>query len=127
MSKYCPAGKINCENLARGSKRGNMFCGDDPFELTACEYEQCPWPSRQRPVVKAGDDALSFEDKIVKQMAEACSKAREEGIKISINEGVERCGRAIRESVFYEHDCPQHYMLTLWDALTAIAACKVKP
>jgi hypothetical protein len=50
--KYCPIIKGECGNLARGSKQGNVFCGDDPFELRKCDYEVCPWPSRQVKIEK---------------------------------------------------------------------------
>lgn len=48
MSKYCPAGNIECD------------CGDETYcsavkglHVPIIYFEECPWPSKQKPIEKA--------------------------------------------------------------------------
>jgi len=52
MNKYCPAGKIECENYGYNSHNKINVCGnnDEMFIKVIDDFEQCPWPSRQVPV-----------------------------------------------------------------------------
>jgi hypothetical protein len=55
MNGHCPAGKCECENFIVSNIVDNAppFChlaGESYYPIK--HYEECPWPSRQVPVIK---------------------------------------------------------------------------
>jgi hypothetical protein len=55
MNRYCRAGKCKCENFIVSNIVDNAppFChlaGESYYPIK--HYEECPWPSRQVPVIK---------------------------------------------------------------------------
>jgi hypothetical protein len=89
--------------------------------LYDCSWlNDCPIDSRQRPVEKAGDDEAKqpcgYTNEQFKKLAFV---EYMKGYRGGINEGVERCHRAILNTVWWE---------IYRDRIVAIfAACKVKP
>jgi len=52
--KYCPAGKINCEYF-ESRLDGEQVCtleqqGSHHKLFIRVSFEQCPWPSKQKPI-----------------------------------------------------------------------------
>jgi hypothetical protein len=142
MSKYCSAGKIECEVYSLD----NSASGYCQASFVDRRWEQCPWPSRQRPVEKrkytdcarhlecenAGEDVCDrecrdFKPIVVKAVDDGGSaylgeieSAYDLGKAAGINEGVERAKMAIRS-------CSRCEIEKYTICRERIAACKVKP
>jgi hypothetical protein len=108
--KYCSAGKIECEVYSLD----NSASGYCQASFVDRRWEQCPWPSRQRPVEKAGD-------MIGIDFAGGYEKGKIDGI----NKGVERAYSKIDEILrkLKRYNRPEYRSILE----EHIAACRVKP
>jgi hypothetical protein len=52
MSKFCPAGKMNCEGFAERNSDEGPFCLIGQMSLDIYQIEVCGWPSRQQPIAE---------------------------------------------------------------------------
>ena len=124
--KYCPKGKINCNNLEQTISL--------PFCLARLsnvvieeEWELCPWPSRQNPVEPKADTRvgkiISRKEalEISRETLLGAEREREEldSFRKGINEGVGRCEEAINN--LYANKTKPIIGLDVWKVT---AACK---
>jgi hypothetical protein len=120
MSKYCPAGKIECEYFTYD----NIVCpAKDMMVQDGVKFEVCPWPSRQRPVEK----------RIINGIYPVCEpdepKAGDiilpadsfDAYIMGVNEGVERV-----RTEFLKIMNMQYRTININEALDILAACKAK-
>jgi hypothetical protein len=112
--KYCSAGKIECEVYSLD----NSASGYCQASFVDRRWEQCPWPSRQRPVEKAGGDGLTVGEAV--EAANFVSAIIRNAKSAGINEGVERAKMAIRS-------CSRCEIEKYTICRERIAACKAKP
>jgi hypothetical protein len=121
MSKYCSAGKIECEVYSLD----NSASGYCQASFVDRRWEQCPWPSRQRPVEKAGGDGLTVGEAV--EAANFVSAIIRNAKSAGINEGVEKCEMAARGFLFDWFDSSKvaEQQLFYKGLMLVLAACKV--
>lgn len=125
-NRWCPAGKCECKYYSVDGCHGLLYyyCGSTQIG----GYEQCPWPSRQRPI--AGETNCNhllvgdFEAKLSGR-----ARAYQNGFAAGAAEQSKR-DRAAVERKMYRDGVPWGFMLNFNNgvqvALTALDAAKME-
>jgi hypothetical protein len=118
--KYCSAGKIECEVYSLD----NSASGYCQASFVDRRWEQCPWPSRQRPVEKRIINGIYpvCEPDVPKAGDIILPADSFDAYIMGVNEGVERV-----RTEFLKIMNMQYRTIDINEALDILAACKAKP